>query len=97
LVAGAGIEPASADYPICIWGTSITTSPKRLNRLALATIYTPHGIAAATLSLGWMRTEPVPHAFKADEGDWRQVEALPPPNRRRTSGARSWPRPATGG
>jgi hypothetical protein len=24
-----------------------------------------------------MRTELVLHAFKADEGDWRQIEALP--------------------
>ena len=49
-----------------------------LNRLAFArgNGLRPHGIAAVALSPGWMRTELVLHAFKADEGDWRQVEAL---------------------
>ncbi|MGH8565024.1 MAG: hypothetical protein ACREXU_10560 [Gammaproteobacteria bacterium] len=32
-----------------------------------------------------MRTKLVLHVFQADEGDWRQVQALPAPNRRRTS------------
>jgi hypothetical protein len=41
MVEAARIEPASADHPTCTRGTSITTSPKRLNRLALATVYTP--------------------------------------------------------
>ncbi|MGH8568534.1 MAG: hypothetical protein ACREXU_11080 [Gammaproteobacteria bacterium] len=39
--------------------------------------YAPHAIAAVALVPGWMRTEPSwLHAFKADEGDWRRVEAL---------------------
>ena len=49
-----------------------------LNRLAFArgNGLRPHGIAAVALSPGWMRTELVLHAFTADDGDWRQVEAL---------------------
>ena len=49
------------------------------------------------LSPGWMRTELVLHVFKADEGDWRQIEALRRAEPTPYVGRAVVARPATGG
>ena len=49
------------------------------------------------LSPGWMRTELAVHAFKADEGDWRQIEALRRAESTPYVGRAVVARPATGG
>ena len=57
----------------------------------------PYGIAEVVLSPGWTRTERVLHAFKADEGDRRQIEALRRAGSTPYVGRAVVARPATGG